>query len=307
MNLGAVDKQMVLLEQLGDELILTWKCWDKELEFTFQIPAYALQRDIVKISLPVVSAKGFIFTVQEQPITQAGNNIAGVDLGRKEPFTLAIINTNNNFVANYIARPQIKQTNLKRERLLREVKHLQAKIRTYENLGLPAETLVTEKQRTKNKAARIGSALAKQIAADITRKTIRHEAKILHLEDLRWATGAKYGSRWVHGQTSEKLEHTAARYGLKTKRVNPKNTSQTCHQCGNQVTHNTKTRLVKCNECRESFDRDFNAAMNIAKNKNSGPVHVYRRNGNESQASENTLVSHSINHMVTTVDMVNIT
>ena len=302
LNLGAVDKQMAKLEKLNNELILSWKCWDKELEFTFQLPNYILQRDITKISLPIVSGRGFIFTVQETPVKQTGLNVAGVDLGRKEPFTLAITNPAGGLIANYAARPQITETNLKRERLLQEVKHLQAKINSYQSLGIPAETLIIEKQRTKNKASRIGGALANQIAADITTKTLRHEVKILHLEDLRWASGAKYGPRWNHGAIGAKIEHTAARHGLATKRINPKNTSQTCHKCDTPVTHNTKTRQARCDNCKQSFDRDYNAAINIAKNKNSGPDHVYRQTGNDTQGKNQVM-----NLMVPAVELVNTT
>ena len=307
LNLGAVDKQMVTLERAENNLILTWKCWDRELEFAFAIPKYVTQRNITKISLPVVSGKGFVFTIQENPEQAQGNNIAGVDLGRTQPYSLAIINERGALVANYIPSRQLTKTNLKRERILKEVKYLQAKTRAYEQLGLNTETLLAETRYKKNKASRIGSALVNQIPADIVKKTIRHEVKILHTENLKWATGTKYGSRWVHGQTSNKIEHTAARHGLKTKRVNPRNTSQTCHKCGSTITHNTKTRIVHCGNCKTKIDRDFNAAMNIAKNKKSCPVDVYRRNGDKSQETNIMVGLHFMNLQVPAVNIVNTT
>jgi transposase len=90
---------------------------------------------------------------------------------------------------------------------------------------------------------------------------------ILHIENLKWATGAKYGSKWTHGSTGEKIEHSAARAGIRVKRVSARNTSQTCHACGKPVTHNTLIRVATCTTCRSRLDRDVNAALNIAKNK----------------------------------------
>lgn len=271
-NLGAVDSQMVTLSREDEKLVLTWKCWEAEYELIFLIPHYAQSRPITKWSLPVVGGRGFVFSYQEVPVPVFGDRVAGVDLGRVEPFTLAILGDTGSLEAEYRARPQVRQTNRKRERILQEVKFTRVKAKQYDALGLDSSILRQEIARKRSKASRIGQALNGQIAANITNKLTKHEVSILHIENLAWVQGVKYGSRWNHGAITQKIEHTNARHGVRTKRVNPKNTSQSCHKCGTQITHNTKTRTVWCGDCKLKLDRDVNAALNIAKNKKGIPL-----------------------------------
>ena len=267
LNLGAVDKQMAQLEREHNVLILTWKCWDDDYELSFHIPAYANSRIITKWSLPVVSDKGFVFTMEEQPTPSQGNNQAGVDLGRVEPFTLAVVNENSSLIAQYTANNQVMRVNLKRERILREVSHLTRKIEALKTLGETerASVLITQQSRKRAKASRLGQNLAQQLSADLVAKATRHNVNLIKTENLKWVTGAKYGSKWAHGKITQKLEHSAARAGVRVRRVNPRNTSQSCHVCGVKITHNTKTRTVRCVPCKTTLDRDMNAALNIAK------------------------------------------
>lgn len=266
-NLGTVDAQMCRLDREGDCLLLTWKCWDREIECEFLLPSYVTERDITKISLPVVTTEGFIFTIQERPLPVSGEKTAGVDLGRVEPFTMAILSRKGLLEAEYRARPQVRALNARRERILVEVAQTRAKADARARLGLDDTVHRLESTRKRAKAHRIMGTLKNQIAADISVKLERHSVAILNIEDLRWAAGAKYGSKWAHGMTAEKIEHTNARHGVRTKRVNPRGTSQHCHKCGTKIVHRTKNRTVWCEDCKTRLDRDVNAAMNIALNK----------------------------------------
>lgn len=267
-NLGAVDKQMCTLEREGNTLILTWACWDQKYELSFTIPTYVLNRNISKWSLPVVSNRGFIFTVEESPEVALGENVAGVDLGRVQPYTLVITTPRGGLLAEYRANPQVQRVNAKRERILVEVKHISKKIEVLDSLGLDSAHLRREATLKRNKSARLAVVLKNQLAADLIKKATRHNVQLINLEDLRWVTGKRYGSKWAHGLVTEKTEHTAARHGVKTKRVNPRGSSQTCHKCGTKITHSVKTRTVWCGECKSRLDRDVNAALNIAKAQN---------------------------------------
>lgn len=71
-------------------------------------------------------------------------------------------------------------------------------------------------------------------------------------------------SRWSHSQQQEAIIHATSRIGYRTKKVSAKNTSQSCHGCKARITHR-KNRTVWCGVCKTVLDRDFNAAMNIAK------------------------------------------
>lgn len=266
-NLGAVDKQMASLSKVGNVLTLKFKCWSREYLIDFIIPAYVLNRDIIKVSLPLIrhTNKGyeFIFTVKELiPTLPDGRLKAGVDLGRVEPYTLAVINDKGNRVAHYTTSGRIKELNRKRENILAHKRNIYAKIDHYGELGLSTDVLMTEKQRLGNKARILGNVVAQNLGAEITHKLAKHSLNILNVENLSWVQGSQYGSKWNHSRQQETITHSLARTGVKVKKVSPKYSSQLCHGCGSQLTHLKRT--VRCAECQTSFDRDFNAALNIA-------------------------------------------
>ena len=273
-TLGAVDSAMVKLEWFENKLLLIFKCWSKEYELHFILPAYILERSIIKFSLPTIRMNKnnewvFDFAIQEQAkVREVGKHTAGVDLGRVEPFTLAVLNESNKRVSHYVSSGRLNQLNQKRERLLSEKKHIATKIESYTGLGLDSTILSTERDFKRNKITRLGVEVAKQVGFEITQKLVKHKVSILNMEDLRWVTGAKYGSKWNHSKQQEHITHSLSRRGITTRKVNPKNTSQECYVCGTKLVHNTKNRTVRCVECKTKLDRDFNAAMNIAKNKN---------------------------------------
>jgi len=59
------------------------------------------------------------------------------------------------------------------------------------------------------------------------------------------------------------VEYKAKLQGIKVVYVNPKDTSKTCHNCG-YVTH-VDGREYRCPKCSMKYNRDLNAAINIAR------------------------------------------
>jgi transposase len=281
---------MATLTRAEDRLSLTWKVWDRELIFDFIIPPFILKRDVVKWSLPTVSANGFNYSYQETPATNAGYNTAGVDLGRAVLFTMAVTGTNNTYV-KHVPSPRLASLNLKRERLLKEKKSTLTKLNAYKTLNMETVILGLQVKRLTGKARQIGVELTAKSAREITNLALKNKVKILHIENLKWATGSKYGSKWNHGAQQEALTHQLTRTGIRVKTVNPRNTSQMCHKCGEKVTHNTRTRVATCPSCKQKLDRDFNAAVNILKDVNfklSQPVSNMRTNGGNPTITEVT-------------------
>ena len=281
-NLGAVDSQMASLSIEENNLTLSWKCWEKEYLVEFILPTYLVERrNIIKWCLPTVQLEHgnpvFRFPYQEPIIfNPETTHVAGVDLGRAEPYTIAIVNPTGSRVAHYTTSGRLKQLNQQRENILVHKKHVTSKLEQYQKLGInnvKKVRLEQEKKRLAGKAKILGEVLAQQLASEMTRKLAKHQLNLVKIENLSWVTGSKYGGRWNHSRQQHHITHSLARTGIKTKIVNPKNTSQSCHNCGDPITHNTNTRTVWCTQCKTRLDRDFNAAMNIAKipypNKNS--------------------------------------
>lgn len=269
-NLGAVDKQMASLSRENEILTLKWKCWDTEYLIDFIIPAYITKRDIKKYSLPLVryTSKGyeFIFSIQENtPILPASKLSAGFDSGRVEPITLAIVNKKGNRIAHYTSSGRLKELNTKREDILNHKRHVWAKIDQYDALGLSTETLTIEKDRLGNKARILGHVVAQQVGNEIAQKLLAHKVNTLNVENLSWATGAKYGSKWNHSAQQEAITHAVKRNGVRVKKISPKNSSQLCHSCGSRLTHSG--RVARCADCQTTLNRDLVASLNLASSR----------------------------------------
>jgi transposase len=272
LNLGAIDNAMVILKQVEDKLELLFKCWDKEYLLTFSIPAYILSRDIIKFTLPVIKPWdnnwGFLFSIQEKPLAVQPNPkyIMGIDLGRVEPYTLIVANAmTGSRLAQYTATPRLRHLIAKRDRLNDEIKYLAIKANTHKVLGIPRnEILQLERERTRAKRNRILNKITWLIATEIDKATIKWSPQYVAIEDLSWVSPKHGVSRWTHSKDQQAITHKLTRNGRITIKVNPRNTSQECHKCGNTIKHIKGKRLVVCDNCVLTFDRDINAAMNIA-------------------------------------------
>lgn len=268
-NLGAVNSAMAYFEPrvVGSRSIkLRFKCWTRDMTFEFILPSHLLKRHISKITLPTIGRKGFAFTIQEFSPPTTNTLVAGIDLGKVRPFTMSVIDASGSPLVSTDNSDDLGRMMKKRDTLFQEKKCLGKKIHAYKNLGLDHTILDENYRLVRNKATQLGKEIAHRVGREIVDSALSYEVGILHLEDLRWVQGKKYGSRWNHGAQNTSIMHKASRAGLKVKRVNAKNTSQKCHVCGTTLTHNL--RKVRCSECQIVLDRDVNASLNIAKDVN---------------------------------------
>ena len=84
-------------------------------------------------------------------------------------------------------------------------------------------------------------------------------------EDLSWIENTMQSGRWNRGRFMKWLQHYVELNGSRVIEVSPKNTSQQCHKCDGKVSHDSKQRIAYCVACNEYFDRDVNAAANVAR------------------------------------------
>lgn len=272
-NLGGVDKQMASLSYDPEttHLFLEWKCWDSHLLFEFWLPKNILKKNIIKWSLPSVQfEKGrvaFRFSVEEQSSSRSEEpvEIAGLDLGITQPYTMVVLNSRGQRTADYTASKGLVGLSVKRSRLLSNKKHVNRKISIYRQLGLETSVLDKESRYLANKISNLGITIAQKMGSEIAHKLEKHKLNTLVVEDLSWVRGAKYGGRWNHSTQQVAVTHALSRKNIRTKKINPKNTSQTCHKCDEEIVHNTRTRIATCRKCKTKFDRDYNAAINIIK------------------------------------------
>lgn len=90
------------------------------------------------------------------------------------------------------------------------------------------------------------------------------EFETIVVEDINLQTMAKMNHGTVIGDQGFGMFRDMLSYKGRLEKVNPKNTSKTCHVCG-YVNPKVKVGVNywKCPICGESHDRDINAALNI--------------------------------------------
>ena len=120
-------------------------------------------------------------------------------------------------------------------------------------------------------------------------KKLCQETKIVFIEDLKIANllrknkpkkvDGKYGengqsrkaglnksfSDCAISQFVEILQHQGQKFGTQIIKVNPKNTTQYCHNCLNHMPKLLSDRWHECEHCQTSLDRDYNSALLIKK------------------------------------------
>ncbi len=78
------------------------------------------------------------------------------------------------------------------------------------------------------------------------------------------------------------LSYKAGNAGKIVVKVEPRNTSQKCSQCGEMVRKSLAVRMHRCLYCKAELDRDYNASLNIL----SSGLKNYRRDCGKSRLSE---------------------
>ena len=108
------------------------------------------------------------------------------------------------------------------------------------------------------------------ISKEIVQSAQRHQ-KAIALEELsgfrktvRKSERDRFG-KWAFGQLRNYIEYKAKILGVEVVKVDPRNTSRTCSECGHCEKLNRKSQAVfKCRSCGFSINADLNAARNIA-------------------------------------------
>lgn len=130
--------------------------------------------------------------------------------------------------------------------------------------------VVASAQPGKSKEERIVNQQLHIIANEIVAYAKQFEKPIITMEELNRIRENTNGSaklnRRLHAWSFRKIqtyiEYKASLEGIPVVYINPKNTSKRCHRCGHVAQANGKE--FRCPECGLRYNRDLNAAINIA-------------------------------------------
>jgi len=218
---------------------------------------------IKQITIKKAVDKWFVTFITDAIIkTKCGNKVLGIDLGIDD----YLVDNKNNKIEN----PKI--LNKYKQELRVKQKQLSKKKKGSNNRKKARKSVAKLHKRITN--------IRRNFLHKLTTKLVR-ECKIIVLEDLniKQMSQQKYfNSRnmldcsW--GEFGSLLNYKAENAGCLVVKVNPKNTSKMCSQCGNLQDMPLWKRTYECAECGLVIDRDYNSAINIL-NKFLGSERAY--------------------------------
>ena len=269
-NLGAVNKQYAEIENnpfTDGEIVLKLVIQGKWYRLIFSFDNTRFTEG--KVTLPVIKVEdnqpAFIFTVvTDNPVIQfSGDYTIGVDVGINDYVTVIVRNSATGQVVHKTtlsqrvhslwnsvraSEQQVKQLNKKAEKLLYDRQaHMSA---------------IDEAQLHREAASRKKKELAILAAQEIAYLSHSYGNAVVAVEDLGWIKNTMQNGRWNRGTFTQWLTHYVGQNGGWVVAVNPANTSQVCHVCGEKVAH-PKHKVSICPQ-HGVMDRDANAAANIA-------------------------------------------
>ena len=105
--------------------------------------------------------------------------------------------------------------------------------------------------------------LAILIGQEVADLSYQYDNALVAVEDLSHIANTMKHGRWVRGLIIKRITEMVESNGGRVMTVNPAYTSKKCHQCGTMLDM-TDYRYPVCTVCRVGWDRDENAAANIA-------------------------------------------
>lgn len=263
--LSSVNEAYARVRIEGNLIVLRTIVRGEWLTMYFEIPPYR-QGHIEKIAKPdieiVRNKLSFSFSIKTKKtrVKRDNGKYLSVDIGVSEAFTAIVMNNENKISDPLLCSPGLEKRFNQLKTYDNLIKRLNHKIKRHEQQGKPKNIAKhDEKERLISVRQRQKKDLPYLIARDVITHALNHNCSTIVIEDLKWS------KNWRFGKTLFAIEHVAKRHGIKIIRVNPKNSSQTCPECtAKNVTH-PKHKITTCNKCGWTGDRDYAAAIILAK------------------------------------------
>ena len=178
--------------------------------------------------------------------------VIGVDVGITNHTTAVVreITTRNVVEASFMNR-RVRSLENKIQRAKTQINALYRKGR--------ANEVEPHRQALANRRKELAVLIGQEVA-DLSWK---YGNALVAVEDLSFITNTMKNGRWGRGLIIKRITDMVESNGGRVMKVNPAYTSKKCHQCGEELDL-TNYRTPICTSCRVGWDRDENAAANIA-------------------------------------------
>ena len=256
--LSATDKSYQSIRQVGSTVELDMVVNKRWVTFKFASPKRFLEPGI-KIIAPTISIDDknrvmFNWHV-EIPVERSefsDKYVVGVDVG--------VVNHTAAVVRN-IETGQVVEASFMNRRvcsLENKIKRTKTQIAVLKKCGRDKEAEPHRKALSNRRKE-----LAILIGQEIATLSYQYGNAIVAIEDLSFITNTMKNGRWVRGMIVDRIKDMVESNGGRVMTVNPAYTSKKCHQCGTMLDM-TDYHIPTCSSCQVAWDRDENAAANIA-------------------------------------------
>ena len=204
--------------------------------------------------------------------TIKGQNILGVDLGKKKLFSSVVLYSDGDYSNEIINSRLSHRIDKKLKRKLKDLEHLLEKNRNLENLingdvNLFNSHLEEIRQDRVNQILELRENishtkryLAKLLASEVISIAKENDCKEIHLENLSWLESK--GGRWNHAEVQDFISEFAELEGIRVIKIYAKYTSS-AHPVAGELGKKRNRNIQFQNG--DAIDRDLLASINIAK------------------------------------------
>ena len=176
----------------------------------------------------------------------------GIDVGLEHLANLSngSVVENNRFLIKHEKR--LKKLS---RRLSRKKKRSKRRTKAQHQLAVIHETITNSRHNHLHQTSRkIINEYDRIVVEDLNIKNmVRHPYLAKYIHDASWGTLIQF------------LDYKAESAGCQVVKVNPRGTSQECHQCGHTVLKTLAQRWHRCSYCGIELHRDINAAKVVLK------------------------------------------
>jgi IS605 family transposase len=293
LGLSVTDKQYHTVKIKGSIVELDMVVSGRWATFKFASPKRFLEPG-VKIIAPTISVDDknrvmFNWHI-ELPVERSmfsDKYVVGVDVGITNHTTAVIRNIESGEVV------EASFMNRRARSLENKIKRAKTQIAALKKLGRGEEAVYHRAALSTRRKE-----LSILIGQEIADSSWRYDNALVAIEDLSHIKNTMKFGRWVRGLIIKRITEMVESNGGRVMTVNPAHTSRKCHQCGTMLDM-TDYHTPVCTKCQAGWDRDENAAANIAgklKDKHKKSCQTRKRHSSKNQRRNSKDTTRPLKH-----------